>query len=102
MYKKAMKCIFSELVNKKRLVIVDDFFVESPKTKDMVLKLQYINMFSGLLISDNIDKNLFLSSKNIPNFFVKTVGNINPLILIKNKNIIITVNALKKLEGLLK
>ena len=102
MYKKAMKCIFSELVNKKRLIIVDDFFVQSPKTKDMVLKLQHINIFSGLLISDNIDKNLLLSSKNIPNFFVKTVGNINPLILIKYSNIIITLDGLKEIEGLLK
>jgi len=102
MYKQAIKCIFSELINKERLIIVDDFSINKPKTKDIILKLKTINIFSGLLILNNIDKNLYLSSKNIPNFFIKNINNINPLVLIKNKNIIITIDALKKLEGLLK
>jgi len=102
MYKKAIQCIFSELINKKRLIIVDDFIINKIKTKDIISNLKTLEVFSGLLILSNIDKNLYLSSKNIPNFFVKNVNNINPLILIKNKNIIITVEALKKLEGLLK
>jgi large subunit ribosomal protein L4 len=67
----------------------------------VILKINKLNIFSGLLISDNIEKNLYLSSKNIPNFFVTTINNINPVALIKNKNIIITIDALKKLEGLL-
>ena len=49
-----------------------------------------------------MDKNLQLSSKNIPNFFIRTISNINPLLLIKNKQVVITVDALKQLEGLLK
>jgi len=102
MYKKAMQCIFSELINKERLIVINSFSVNSPKTKDIISKLKALNIFSGLLILNDIDNNLYLSSKNIPNFFIRKVNNINPLILIKNKNIIITVEALEKLEGLLK
>jgi len=102
MYKQAVRCIISELIVKNRLIVVDNFFIETPKTKNIILNLKKINILSGLLILDKIDKNLYLSSKNIPNFSVKNVNSINPLILIKNKNIIITIHALKKLEGLLK
>lgn len=102
MYKQAIRCIFSELIKKERLIVIDNFVVERPKTKDIILKLNSLNIFSGLLISHEIDENLFLSSKNVPNFFIKKINDINPLILIKNKNIVITIEALKKLEGLLK
>lgn len=102
MYRKALKCILSELVNQKRLILVDDFAVDEIKTKNIMLKLKMLNIFSGLLIMCQKERNLDLSSKNIPNFFIKNVKNINPLILIKNKNIIITSDALKRLEELLK
>jgi len=102
MYKKAMRCIFSKLIHQNRLILIDDFSLKNPKTKEVIEKLKYLNVFSGLLILKDMNKNLYLSTKNIPNFFVKTVSNINPVILIKNKNILITIDALKKLEGLLK
>jgi len=102
MYKYAMKCILSELVRTNRLTIVDGFSMTQPKTKDIIVRLSNLNILSGLLITDNMDKNLYLSSKNIPNFSIKNFNSINPIVLIKNKNVIITIEALKKLEGLLK
>jgi len=102
MYKKAMSCIFSELINKKRLVVIDDIAISKPSTKEILEKLKFINVLSGLLILNNINENLYRSSKNIPNFFIRTTNAINPLLLIKNKRVIITVSALKTLEGSLK
>jgi len=102
MYKKALSCIFSELINKKRLIVIDNLVISKPSTKEILTKLRPINILSGLLILSNMDKNLQLSSKNIPNFFIRTISNINPLLLIKNKQVVITVDALKQLEGLLK
>lgn len=101
MYKAAMRCIISELIKKKRFLVINNFPVETPKTKNVILNLKFMNIFSGLLIKENIDKNLYLSSKNIPNFFIRNPSNINPLILIKNKNVVITMDALKELERLL-
>jgi len=101
MYKKAMQCIFSELIRKNVLTVIDNMDLEMPKTKNMILKINSLNIISGVLIINSFNKNLYLSSKNIPNFFVKTINNINPIMLIKNKNIIISLDALKQLEGLL-
>lgn len=102
MYKYGIRCIFSELIRKKHLIVVDQFNLDKPKTKDMISKIKSLNILSGLLILNNIEKNLYLSSKNIPNFFINTTSSINPVSLIKYKNIIISIEALKKLEGLLK
>jgi len=90
------------LINKKRLIVIDNLIISKPSTKEILTKLKPINVLSGLLILSNMDKNLQLSSKNIPNFFIRTINNINPLLLIKNKQVVITVGALKQLEGLLK
>lgn len=102
MYKQAMRCIFSELIVKKRLLVIDHFSVVAPKTKNIVHQLEKINALSGLLILNEVDKNIKLSSNNIPNFIVEKADNISPLILIKYSNIIVTVDGLKKIEGLLK
>jgi large subunit ribosomal protein L4 len=102
MYKQAMRCIFSELIRQKRLIVIEKLNLDTPKTKDIVIKMNALDICSGILIVNNIDKNVHLSIKNIPNFFIQTTSNINPVILIKNKNIIVTLEALKKLEGLLK
>lgn len=102
MYKNAMKSIFSELIRQKRLMVIDNILLDKPKTKTILSKIKPLSIFSGLLIVNKIQDNLFLSIKNIPNFFIEKVDNLNPIILIKNKNIIITVEALNKIEGLLK
>ena len=102
MYKKSIKCIISELIRQNRLIVIDQLNLNKPSTKNIILKINSLSIYSGLLIVNNIKENLYLSVKNIPNFFIKTIDNINPLILIKSKNIIITFEALKKLEGLLK
>lgn len=102
MYKIAIKSVFSELIRQKRLIIIDNFVLNKPKTKDIILKINSLNIVSGLLIVYKYDKNIYLSIKNVPNFYVKNIDNINPIILIKNKNIIITIDALKKLEDVLR
>merc|ERR1711862_887994 len=58
MYKQATRCIFSELIKKNRLIILEDFLVDKPKTKNVLLELKKINILSGLLILSKIDKKI--------------------------------------------
>lgn len=102
MYKAAIKSVFSELIRQKRIIIIDNFILNKPKTKDIISKINSLNIVSGLLIVYKYDKNIYLSIKNVPNFYIRNINNIDPVILIKNKNIIITIDAFKKLEDLLK
>ena len=65
MYRAAMRSIFSELVRQERLVVVDDMNVETPKTKAFTAKLSDIGVSNALILSDNVEQNLHLASRNI-------------------------------------
>ncbi len=101
MYRAAMRSIFSELVRQERLVVVDNFDVDTHKTKVFSSKLAELNLSDVLILSDNISENLYLASRNVPHVQVREAAAIDPVSLISSEKVLITVSALKKVEELL-
>ena len=98
MYRGAMRCILSELIRQERLVVVDEFGVESLKTKDLISKLRDLGLSSVLILTDDVDQNLYLAARNIPRVDVRDARGADPVSLIGAEKVLITVNALKKIE----
>lgn len=98
MYRGAMQCILSELLRQDRLVIIDDLKVDAPKTKALVAQLKDLNLDSALIVTETDDQNLYLSARNIPRVEVRDVQGCDPLGLVSYDKVLITVDALKKLE----
>jgi len=98
MYRGALKSIFSELIRQKRLIVFEKFSLDLPKTKLLVQKLQDIDLKNVLIITHNIDNNLFLASRNLHSVDVKDVRSIDPVSLIAFEHVIVTVEAVKKIE----
>lgn len=98
MYLAAMRSIFSELHRQERLVVVDDFQLEAPKTKKFVEKVKLMGISSALVIVESFDENLWLSARNLHGFEVCLTNQINPISLIEFENVIVTSSALKIIE----
>lgn len=98
MYRAAMQSILSELVRQERLVVADDFKVDSHKTKDFVKKLNALELKNVLIVSDDVDEKLYLASRNVPHVGVTEATSVDPVSLIAFDKILVTVQALKKLE----
>ncbi|MBJ39883.1 MAG: 50S ribosomal protein L4 [Gammaproteobacteria bacterium] len=100
MYRAAMQSILSELVRQERLVVVEDFSVDAPKTKEVVGKLKALELSNVLIVTETADENLFLSARNLKGVGVVEAGQVNPVDLIGFDKVLVTVPALRKLEGL--
>lgn len=98
MYRGALKSILSELVRQDRLCVVESFSVDTPKTKQLVAKLKDMNLDDVLIVTKDVDENLFLASRNLHKVDVRDVQGIDPVSLIAFKNVLITVDAVKQLE----
>ena len=101
MYRGAMQCILSELIRQERLIVVNEFAVESHKTKDLVTKLKDFDLDNVLIVSDQIEENLYLAARNLHKVDVLDVSGLDPISLIGFEKVLITVPALKKAEELL-
>lgn len=101
MYRGALRCIISELIRQQRLVAVESFAVEAPKTKALLAQLKDLEISNGLIITEEVDENLFLAARNVKAVDVRDVDAIDPVSLISYEKVLITVPALKKLEGVL-
>lgn len=101
MYRGAMQCIVSELIRQGRLVIVDDFKLEDHKTKGLLAKLGEFQLDNVLIVSEQVDKNLYLAARNLHDVDVLDADGVDPVSLIGYEKVLVTVPALKKLEGLL-
>ncbi|HAG95231.1 MAG: 50S ribosomal protein L4 [Pseudomonadales bacterium] len=101
MYRGAMRCILSELVRQDRLVVVEGFDLESPKTKLMAARLKELNAEGALVVAGEVSENVYLASRNLPKVAVCDVQAIDPVSLIAHEKVVVTVDALKKLEELL-
>ncbi len=101
MYRGAMRCIISELIRQERLIVVSEFALESHKTKDLIVKLKEFDLDNVLIVSENIEKNLYLAARNLHKVDVLDVAGIDPVSLIGFENVLITVPALKKVEEML-
>ncbi len=102
MYRGAMRSIFAELVRQQRLLVVDEFSVKTLKTRDMLAKLKEFDTDEALIITTEVDQNLYYASRNLPKVAVVDVAQINPVILLRFAKVIITAAALKRVEELIK
>ncbi|WP_369600942.1 50S ribosomal protein L4 [Hahella sp. SMD15-11] len=101
MYRAALRSILSELVRQDRLVVVDDIKVEEPRTKLFVGKMKELDVQDALFVTGEVDTNLYLSARNVPNVDVIDVAAINPVSLIAYEKVVMSVPALKKVEEML-
>lgn len=101
MFRAALRSIFSELARSERLVVVEEFTVDQPKTKLLVQKLAEMQLDNVLIVTDDVSENLYLSARNLPNVAVCDVAGVDPLNLIARNKVLITVPAVKKFEEML-
>ena len=98
MYRGAIVCILSELIRQERLIAVESFGLEEPKTKLLKSKLEELDLKNVLILVDDLDTNIYLSSRNLSGVEVKSVNNVDPISLIGNDKVLATFAALKRLE----
>ncbi|EXJ10301.1 MULTISPECIES: 50S ribosomal protein L4 [Nitrincola] len=101
MYRAAMRCIFSELVRQDRLVVVDSLQMETPKTKQFIGKMKELDLTSALLITEEVEANLYLAARNVPHVDVRDVAAIDPVSLIGFDKVVVTASALSKINEVL-
>src|SRR3954470_12779993 len=100
MYRAGLSSILSQLAREERLAVVETFTVDAPKTKLLAQKLKGMGLTNVLIITDAIDENLHLSARNLPHVGVLTVANADPVSLIRADKVIVTRNAVAKIEEL--
>ena len=98
MYRAALCAIISELARQDRLKVVDSFDVDSPKTKALVSKLGEMGVARPLIVTENGTENLFLAARNLPYVQVRDVQGLDPVALVGAQNVIMTTEAVKKVE----
>ncbi|MEE4381518.1 MAG: 50S ribosomal protein L4 [Pseudomonadales bacterium] len=101
MYRGAMRSILSELVRQDRLVVVESLELDAPKTKALVARLGELGLGSALIVTENVDENLYLSARNLKDVDVRDVAATDPVSLISFEKVVVTVGALKKFEEML-
>ncbi|VAX11380.1 LSU ribosomal protein L4p (L1e) [hydrothermal vent metagenome] len=97
MYRGALRSILSELLRQERLIIVDDFTISAPKTKELAGKLQERGLTEALIIAVNPDENLFLAARNLRNVDVRDVTEVEPVSLVAYDKILMSKAALEQL-----
>ena len=98
MYRAGMATILSQLVREDRLAVVDAFAVEAPKTKLFAQKVKNMGFDRVLVITDNLDENLWLSSRNLPNVLVLEAKETDPVSLVRYAKVVVTRDAVAKFE----
>ena len=93
MYRGALRCIVSELIRQQRLVAVESFAVQAPKTKALLAQLKDLEISNALIITEEVDENLFLAARNVKAVDVRDVDAIDPVSLISYDKVLITVPA---------
>lgn len=101
MYRGAMRSILAELVRQERLMLIDEFSIDAPKTKDMVALLKLLGLSEVLIVTTKTTENLALSTRNISHVDVVETEEINPYVLIAYNKILMTQGALTRVEELL-
>lgn len=98
MYRGAMQCILAELIRQERLVLVEEIGVSAPKTKELIAKLNELNAPKALIITQQVDENLYLAARNIPHVNVLSANEVDPVSLIAFEKVIMSVEAAKQFE----
>ena len=100
MYRLAISSIVSQLVRSERLIVADNIVVDTPKTKNFVQLLKNMSLTSGriLVVVDEIDYNLILSSRNIPNLLVLEAYQLDPYTLLRSDKVVFTAKAIEQFQ----
>ncbi len=98
MYRAAIRSILSELVRQERLLVIDNFDMDQPRTKELAEKLNKLGVSKGLIVTAELSEPLYLSARNIPNIGICDVSAIDPVSLVGYDKIVMTVDAVKKIE----
>lgn len=98
MYRAGLAAILSQLVREDRLAVVDEFQVSAPKTRAVADKLKKMGIDSVLLVTDDLNENLLLATRNLPNVLVLEPKHADPLSLIRFPRVLLTKGAVSKLE----
>jgi len=101
MYRAALRTIMSELARQERLVVVESLDLEQPKTKLLLEQLGGYGVDNALIVSAEVNENLYLASRNLHKVDVRDVDGVDPVSLIAHDKVIVTVDAVKKLEEML-
>ncbi|MEK6708859.1 MAG: 50S ribosomal protein L4 [Pseudomonadota bacterium] len=101
MYRAGIGAILSQLVRENRLSVVENFTVDTPKTKTLAQKLKGMGMDEVMIITDSVDENLYLSSRNLPHVMVVEVGHADPVSLLRFANVLMTRSAVTQIEEML-
>ena len=102
MYRAGVCSILSQLAREGRLTVVDQLSIDAPKTKLLAQKIKSMGFEQVLIVTDAVDENLELSSRNLPNVNVVTASHADPISLIRHANVLLTKKAVAKFEELLK
>ena len=98
MYRAGIQAILSELVRQDRLLVVESFDLASPRTKDLIEKLGGLEFTTGLIVTNEINENVFLASRNLPGVYVLDVEGLDPVSLVGSEKVIMTVEAVEKVQ----
>jgi large subunit ribosomal protein L4 len=98
MYRGAVRSILSELARQERLVVLPDWSLAAPKTKEVALRLRELGVDDALILVDSYEDPLFLAARNLPNVEVMTAGGVDPVSMIAFAHLIVTEAALRRLE----
>jgi len=98
MYRGALRSILSELLRQERLVVVDGFSVDAPKTKQLVAKLDDLGLDDVLIVTEQLDENLLLAARNLYHVDVRDSDELDPVSLVGYEKVLMTTDALKKIE----
>lgn len=98
MYQGALRAILSELVRQQRLVVLPEFSVSAPKTKELAGKLKQLELDNVLIVTEQVDEKLYLAARNLPNVEVCDVTRVDPVSLIGCEKVLFTVPSIRRLE----
>jgi large subunit ribosomal protein L4 len=98
MYRGALQSILSELVRQERLVVVDSIGLDEPRTRSLLTRLEELDFDKGLIVTGEADENLFLAARNIPGVYAVDVSGIDPVSLVAAEKVVVTVDAVQKIQ----
>ena len=98
MYQGALRSIVSELVRQDRVVVLPEFGVSAPKTKELAGKLKALDLDNVLIVTENVDEKLYLASRNLPNVEVRDATAVDPVSLIGFEKVLFTLPSIRRLE----
>jgi len=97
-YRVAMRSILSELARQEILTVVDSITLDEPRTKALLAKLQTLGLSDVLLVTEDVSRELYLASRNLPEVDVRDVHGLDPVSLLRHQRVLMTSGAVRKIE----